>query len=163
MSKRGLSAEEKKVKMLEIFHESADFFTMKELERLGPKLKGVNYWSFPSAAGALKQAALTKAQKEVEMVETKIQESHASIDDAEKGREDTADKGGAVDIDEQAERRKLLSIREDLTTQSAALKKELEAFGAADPAKYERKKAAVQICKDAAVRWTGEEWDDLRV
>ncbi|EIW66487.1 hypothetical protein TREMEDRAFT_65349 [Tremella mesenterica DSM 1558] len=178
MSKRGLSAEEKKVKMLEIFHESADFFTMKELERLGPKLKGVitqsvkdvvqelcddglvcfdkigtgnYYWSFPSAAGALKQAALTKAQKEVEMVETKIQESHASIDDAEKGREDTA------------ERRKLLSIREDLTTQSAALKKELEAFGAADPAKYERKKAAVQICKDAAVRWTGEEWDDLRV
>lgn len=36
---RGLSAEEKRVKLLEIFHESKDFYQLKELEKLGPKLK----------------------------------------------------------------------------------------------------------------------------
>ncbi|GFZ42399.1 hypothetical protein JCM24511_00114 [Saitozyma sp. JCM 24511] len=80
MAPRGLSAAEKKVKMLEIFHETAEFFTLKELEKVAPKNKGIisqsvkdvlqelmddglvcfdkigtsNYfWSFPSAAGAI--------------------------------------------------------------------------------------------------------------
>ncbi|KAF5320660.1 hypothetical protein D9619_001800 [Psilocybe cf. subviscida] len=38
---RGLSAEEKRVKLLEIFHETRDFYQLKELEKLGPKLKGI--------------------------------------------------------------------------------------------------------------------------
>ncbi|KAL0245405.1 hypothetical protein I308_104529 [Cryptococcus tetragattii IND107] len=36
MSKRGLSIEEKKTKMLEIFHESAEFYSLKELEKIAP-------------------------------------------------------------------------------------------------------------------------------
>ncbi|KAK4391757.1 Meiotic nuclear division protein 1 [Sesamum angolense] len=38
--KRGLSLDEKREKMLQIFYESQDFFLLKELEKLGPK-KGV--------------------------------------------------------------------------------------------------------------------------
>ncbi|KAH9762749.1 Meiotic nuclear division protein 1-like [Citrus sinensis] len=38
--KRGLSLEEKRGKILEIFYESQDFYLLKELEKLGPK-KGV--------------------------------------------------------------------------------------------------------------------------
>lgn len=38
--KRGLSSEEKREKMLQIFYESQDFFLLKELEKLGPR-KGV--------------------------------------------------------------------------------------------------------------------------
>jgi len=41
MAPRGLSAEEKRVKLLEIFHETRDFYQLKELEKLGPKLKGI--------------------------------------------------------------------------------------------------------------------------
>ncbi|XP_037960768.1 meiotic nuclear division protein 1 homolog isoform X2 [Teleopsis dalmanni] len=76
MSKRkALSAEEKSVKMLEIFHESSSVFQLKELERIAPKEKhivvqsvkstleelvnngqvhsekiagSIYYWSFPS-------------------------------------------------------------------------------------------------------------------
>jgi len=40
--------------------------------------------------------------------------------------------------------------------ESVKLKDELAAYGAADPVKYERKKAAIGVCKDAAQRWTGE-------
>lgn len=172
MAPRGLSADEKKVKMLEIFHETADFYTMKELEKLGPKLKGVvsqtvkdivqelvddnlvcfdkigtgnYYWSFPSAAGAQKQAALDKAQRELEGVNAKIVETEEAIKEAQKGREDTAD------------RRKLLSTHQTLVDAGAAMRKELEAFRNADPAKYERKRKAVQVCKDAALRWTGQQ------
>lgn len=32
----------------------------------------------------------------------------------------------------------------------------MAAFGAADPVKYERKKDAVRVAKEAAQRWTGE-------
>ncbi|ORY22693.1 meiotic nuclear division protein 1 [Naematelia encephala] len=169
MSKRGLSVEEKKTKMLEIFHDTSEFYTMKELEKLGPKLKGVvqqtvkeivddlvsddlvcfdkigtsnYYWSFPSTAGATKQAALSKVQQELQSVNAKIEETSEALEKAESGREDTA------------ERRKLLVALSAVQAESTALKDELAAFGAADPIRYERKKAATQVCKDAAYRWT---------
>ncbi|CAD6579632.1 MAG: hypothetical protein TREMPRED_002532 [Tremellales sp. Tagirdzhanova-0007] len=171
MSKRGLSWEEKKTKMLEIFHQDAEFFTIKELERIAPKQKGIvqqtvkevvdelasdgliqfdkigtsNYfWSFPSAAGAVKQAAVTKSRRELEDVLSKIEETSESLEEANKGREDTA------------ERRKLLSTLADVSSTNESLRSELAAFGAADPERYERKRRAVQVAKDAAVRWTGE-------
>ena len=39
--KRGLSLEEKRGRMLELFYETKDVFQLKELEKLGPKEKGV--------------------------------------------------------------------------------------------------------------------------
>lgn len=44
---------------------------------------------------------------------------------------------------------------EEQNTISAKLKAELAAFGAADPVRYERKKDAVRVAKEAAQRWTG--------
>jgi len=38
--KRGLSLEEKRTRMLEIFYEKKDFFLLKELEKIAPKEKG---------------------------------------------------------------------------------------------------------------------------
>ncbi|KAG2033855.1 Mnd1 family-domain-containing protein [Suillus americanus] len=38
---QGLSLEEKRTKLLEIFHESKDLYQLKELEKLGPNLKGI--------------------------------------------------------------------------------------------------------------------------
>lgn len=124
----------------------SEFFTLKELEKLGPKLKGVisqsvkevvedlvsdglvcaekmsasprislkeadelsgtsncslhharpvlrlmraDFWSFPSAAGAAKTAALDKAKKEVKDVSAKMEETKKGIAAAHKGREDT--------------------------------------------------------------------------
>ena len=40
--KRGLSLEEKRQRMLDIFYEKKDFFLLKELEKIGPKEKGQN-------------------------------------------------------------------------------------------------------------------------
>lgn len=40
-SKRGLSAQDKKTKMLELLHETRDFFQLKDLEKIAPKSKGI--------------------------------------------------------------------------------------------------------------------------
>ena len=39
-NKKGLSLEEKRKKMMELFYESKDVFLLKDLEKLAPKLKG---------------------------------------------------------------------------------------------------------------------------
>jgi hypothetical protein len=64
----------------------------------------IDYWSFPSAAGAVvsfsfppnpieaddqKQDALDKAQIELESINTKLAESALALKEAQKGREDT--------------------------------------------------------------------------
>lgn len=54
------------------------------------------------------------------------------------------------------ERARLLQTLREVNETSQGLKSELAAFGAADPVKYERKKNAVRVAKEAAQRWTGE-------
>lgn len=90
MAPRGLSAEEKRVRLLEIFHETKDFFQLKELEKLGPKMKGIVsqtvkevlqslvddglvqadkigssnfFWSFPSQHGTMMQNRLNTVKQ----------------------------------------------------------------------------------------------------
>ena len=41
MVRKGLSMDEKCTKMLEIFHDTKSFFTIKELEKIAPKQKGI--------------------------------------------------------------------------------------------------------------------------
>jgi hypothetical protein len=92
--KRGLSIEDKRKGMMEIFYEKKDFFQLKELEKIAPKEKGivqgtvkdviqglvddgmvdtdkigtsVYFWAFPS------KAANTKKQKLVQL-ETRQEE-----------------------------------------------------------------------------------------
>lgn len=103
---------------------------------------------------------MTKATKELEGLNGKLAETHSAMKESGKGREDTVScmppqvtRVGLTDINK-AERRQLLAELEALNATSAELKAELEAFGAADPAKFEKKKKAVQVCKEAASRWT---------
>lgn len=54
MSKRrGLSLEEKRTKMLEIFYEKKDFFLLKEMEKIAPREKGKKYLKSYSLATAV--------------------------------------------------------------------------------------------------------------
>ena len=83
--KRGLSLEEKRKGMMEIFYEKKDFFQLKELEKIAPKEKGIvqgtvkdviqslvddgmvdtdkigtsiYFWAFPSKASNVKKQKL---------------------------------------------------------------------------------------------------------
>ncbi|GHJ85198.1 hypothetical protein NliqN6_1600 [Naganishia liquefaciens] len=164
MSKKGLSLEEKKKKMVEIFHETKEFYTLKELEKIAPiqqsvkdvlsDLQGDNliqfdkigtsnyFWSFPSAAGASRQAALVKEKSELTAVQAKVSDAEKSLREAERGREDTQ------------KRRDLLARLAAARQTHKSLTTELEAHGAADPVKFAEKKRAVESAKEASLRWT---------
>ena len=51
--KRGLSLEEKRQRLLEIFYTKKEFFLLKELEKIGPKEKGITSQSVKDVVQSL--------------------------------------------------------------------------------------------------------------
>ncbi|KAH0589467.1 hypothetical protein H2248_005214 [Termitomyces sp. 'cryptogamus'] len=169
MAPRGLSVEEKRVRLLEIFHETKDFYQLKELEKLGPKMKGIVsqsvkeilqsliddglvqgdkigssnfYWSFPSQRGVMVQARLAKAQELRESQQKQLTEVKESIRVERSARTQSESRSNS------------LARLADLRRQVVTLEKELSAYGDCDPVKIEEKKRAVFLAKEAALRWT---------
>ncbi|PAV83285.1 hypothetical protein WR25_01402 [Diploscapter pachys] len=61
--KKGLSLDEKKSKMLELFYESKEFFQMKELEKIAPEQKGVIARSVKNVVQSLVDDGLVECEK----------------------------------------------------------------------------------------------------
>ncbi|KAF5386142.1 hypothetical protein D9615_002543 [Tricholomella constricta] len=173
MAPRGLSVEEKRVRLLEIFHEtvghSKDFYQLKELEKLAPKMKGIVsqsvkevlqslvddglvqgdkigssnfFWSFPSQQGAMIQARLSSAKEIRDGHMAQLAEIRESIKNERSARSESASRTQA--LAKLADRRKQVDL----------LEKELTAYGDCDPVKVEETKRAVFLAKEAALRWT---------
>ncbi|KAF9060646.1 meiotic nuclear division protein 1 [Rhodocollybia butyracea] len=165
MAPRGLSAEEKRVKLLEIFHETKDFYQLKELEKLGPKMKGIVsqsvkevlqslvddglvqadkivFWSFPSQQGAMIQARVSNAKGTKASHQAQLLEIQQVIDKEKSIRVESEQRTAAL--------AKLQSLKKEL----AKLDDELGAYGSSDPVKLEETKRAITLGKEAAIRWT---------
>ncbi|KAI8972197.1 meiotic nuclear division protein 1 [Trametes punicea] len=169
MAPRGLSAEEKRVKLLEIFHETKDFFQLKELEKMAPKMKGIVsqsvkevlqslvddglvqtdkigssnfFWSFPSQRGAMMQNRLSAAKETQTSLLDQLNELRSAVEVEKASRHESDDRVLALD--------RLTTLKNEY----AQLEAELAAYGACDPVKIEEKKRAVVLAKEAAVRWT---------
>ncbi|KIM40145.1 hypothetical protein M413DRAFT_172253 [Hebeloma cylindrosporum] len=170
MAPRGLSAEEKRVKLLEIFHETRDFYQLKELEKLGPKLKGIVsqsvkdvlqslvddglvqgdkigssnfFWSFPSQHGVLVQTKLEAVEGIGKAHRAQIAEVKSAVEQA---------KGERIESDVRSNKLKKLS---GLKKELCILEAELTAYGDSNPAKVEELKRAAFLAKEAVFRWTG--------
>ncbi|KAI9508217.1 meiotic nuclear division protein 1, partial [Russula earlei] len=167
---RGLSADEKKVKLLEIFHETRDFFQAShELEKLGPKMKGIVsqsvkevlqslvddnlvqmdkigssnfFWSFPSQRGAIMQSRLDGAAEAQAASEKQLAELHLAI---------AAERAARPESDEREAALARLTLAKKTVNE---LQDELEAYGACDPIKVEEKRRAVILAREAALRHT---------
>ncbi|KAK7057191.1 meiotic nuclear division protein 1 [Favolaschia claudopus] len=169
MAPRGLSLEEKRVKLLEIFHESKDFYQLKELEKLGPKLKGIVsqsvkevlqslvddglvqgdkigssnfFWSFPSQRGAIMQNRLKQLEETRDGHHTQQAELRVQIE---------AESAARMENENRAAR---LTNLQQLKKTHVGLLNELAAYGACDPVKVEETRRAVTLAKEAAIRWT---------
>ncbi|GJP42109.1 hypothetical protein CLOM_g1700 [Closterium sp. NIES-68] len=166
--KRGLSLEEKREKMLEIFYESKDFFLLKELERMGPKRgvisqsvkdviqslvdddlvlrdkigTSVYFWSLPSSAGNKLRQAEAQLTAEVGELQAKKARLEQRLESAQAGRQESEDRSRA------------LADLAGLQAKNQKLKKELEEFAENDPELLEHKTKVTRIAKDAANRWT---------
>ncbi|KAJ4845588.1 Meiotic nuclear division protein 1 [Turnera subulata] len=120
--KRGLSLDEKREKILQIFYDSQDFFLLKELEKLGPK-KGVitqsvkdvvqslvdddlvskdkigtsvYFWSLPSCAGNQLRDVYRKLDSDLQSCKKKHAELVEQCAALKKGREDSDEREEAL-------------------------------------------------------------------
>ncbi|KAJ3624586.1 hypothetical protein MTP99_018199 [Tenebrio molitor] len=168
MSKKGLSFEEKKAKMLQLLHERREFFQLKELEKLAPKEKGitansvkdvvqalvddgvidtdkiggsVHFWSFPSKLMNNKKRKIEDLQNQLETSSKKLKSVNESLQ-AQAGKENMDDSDETL-----REVEKLEEIK-------ARLEAELNVKQENDPSNLDEMRRQIEPVKEAANRWT---------
>ncbi|KAB5514218.1 hypothetical protein DKX38_028124 [Salix brachista] len=166
--KRGLSLEEKREKILQIFYDSQDFFLLKELEKSGPK-KGVisqsvkdvvqslvdddlvskdkigtsvYFWSLPSCAGNQLRSVYSKLDSDLQSSKKRHAELIDQCDELKKGRE------------ESDERETALAELKTIEMKYNELKDEMGKYADNDPAAFQAMKKAIEVAHVAANRWT---------
>ncbi|XP_016357418.1 meiotic nuclear division protein 1 homolog [Sinocyclocheilus anshuiensis] len=167
--KKGLSLEEKRSRMMEIFFETKDVFQLKDMEKIAPKSKGITpmsvkevlqslvddnmvdtervgtsnyYWAFPSKALHARKRRLEELETQLEDGNQRKKALQQAADKAKVGRE----------VDE--ERQDLLKELAALKPQRDQLKAELEKYRECDPQVVEEIRKANITAKEAVSRWT---------
>ena len=167
--KKGLSFEDKRKRMLEIFYESKEFYLLKDLEKIAPKQKGivaqsvkdvvnslvddnlvdtdkigtsVYFWAFPSKALSIRQARLSNLKDKLGTAKCKNKELETKIAEATFGKEDSDDRS---------------TILEELATLEAKkidLKIKTQKYEGCDPEVLEQVKKETTVSQEAVNRWT---------
>lgn len=167
--KKGLSVEQKRQKMLEIFSETQDVFQLKDLEKLGPK-KGVisqsvkdiitslvddglvnmekigssNYfWSFPSQrSNQLKQLA-SQTQTQLKQLRARKAELEEKVKELDSQREEPANV--VAELQEE-----LLNLKKE----KAKLELSVAGFRDFDPEQMKKYETEIEDAEEAVYRWT---------
>ncbi|CAG8443713.1 9699_t:CDS:2 [Ambispora gerdemannii] len=169
MPPKGLSAAEKRRRLEELFHETKEFYQLKELEKIAPKQKGIvmqsvkdvlqsliddnlvatdrigtsNYfWSFPSSALQSRKAKIDELTHELEKLKEKKSEIQLNIEKAKGGREESDD------------REELLKKLAEAKTLKKQNTDELQRYRECDPTLLEAKEKAAKCALESANRWT---------
>lgn len=161
MSKRkGVSAEEKRTRMLQLFYEKQDFFQLKELEKIAPKEKGiiaqsvkdviqslvddglvdtdkigtsVYFWAYPSKAKHSREKRLHEIQEKLKEVAERLSIARKNLVTAKVGKEDTE------------ERTEVLRRVDELKKKKAELEAEINKYKDSDPEVLEEMKVETQV------------------
>lgn len=167
--KRGLSLDEKRQKMLEIFHERKSFFQLKEIEKIAPKEKGITpmsvkevlqslvddnlvdqerigtsnyFWSYPSKVINTKKRKLDALQQQIDNYKKKICENDRKLSEVKDGKEPSE------------KRDDLLATHVTLKDKDAELTKVYENYRECDPDVINQMKEQGRTALEAANRWT---------
>ncbi|XP_060950584.1 meiotic nuclear division protein 1 homolog [Limanda limanda] len=167
--KRGLSLEEKRTRMMEIFFETKDVFQLKDIEKIAPKSKGISpmtvkdvlqslvddnmvdcervgtsnyYWAFPSKALNARKRKLEDLQKQISDAKQRKVSLQKVVEKAKFGREDTE------------ERSSMLKELQNLREERIQLKAEVEKYRECDPEVVEQMRKSNVTAKEAVSRWT---------
>jgi len=167
--KRGLSYEEKRVKLREIFLESKSVHTLKELEKMGQKQKGIisqsvkevlqsicddamcksdkigtsNYfWCFPSDELNQRNVKFAKLEGDIEIAKKRKEQLESERSQSLAARKDTPDRVARLT--------KLAQLQQ----QNAKLKEELQQLADNNPLLVQAMRDDAEIAKQAANRWT---------
>ncbi|KAF7288646.1 Meiotic nuclear division protein 1 [Mycena chlorophos] len=189
MAPRGLSADEKRVRLvgdlfslrrvstlrqLELFHETKDFYQLKELEKarishLAPKNKGIVQQSVKEVLQGLVDDGLVQSDKigacnifwafpsqrgatlHNQLKETRETRASYLLQQTQITKEKEGATAERVDTETRQEQ---LAELARLRKTHAALLTELELYGACNPVELEKKRRFIFLAHEAASRWT---------
>ncbi|XP_076289795.1 meiotic nuclear division protein 1 homolog [Lasioglossum baleicum] len=170
MSKRkGVSLDEKRARMLQIFYEKKEFFTLKELEKIAPKEKGIITQSVKDTLQALVDDGLVRSEKigtsvyfwtfpgeNITAIEQRISEATKNIVEAEFKKQKLKELCAKEQIgkEDTEERQTVLHEIEQLKAEEDQLKNQIAKFSDADPEVTAKLKQKAQEYKEAANIWT---------
>ncbi|XP_037617165.1 meiotic nuclear division protein 1 homolog [Sebastes umbrosus] len=167
--KKGLSLEEKRTRMMEIFFESKDVFQLKDIEKIAPKSKGITpmsvkdvlqslvddnmvdcervgtsnyYWAFPSKALHARKRKLEELQSQISETKQRQVSVQKAVEKEKVGRQDTKERSSLL--------KELQALREERTQ----LQAELEKYRECDPEVVEEMRKSNVVAKEAVSRWT---------
>ncbi|XP_054707729.1 meiotic nuclear division protein 1 homolog [Uloborus diversus] len=167
--KRGVSADEKRSRMLNLFYEKKDVFQLKELERIAPKEKGivaqsvkevvqslvdeglvdsekvgtsVYFWAFPSKSVNTKKRRLTELKEKCDELKKKLKGLEQQIATAQCGRENNS------------EREKILKELAEHEKTVNEMKIKIDKYKDSDPEALELIKQDTEAYKEEANLWT---------
>ncbi|KAF6000933.1 Meiotic nuclear division protein 1 [Cyanidiococcus yangmingshanensis] len=167
--RKGLSFDEKRSRLLELFSESSDFYTLKELEKVAPKAKGIIsqsvkdvlqslvdddlvntdkcgvqtiYWCLPSEGIAKRQRRLETLQHQLQEQQGRLDELERQLEQVKQGRE------------ENAERTKTLAKLAALETEWRTCQQTLQRYLDCDPEVLAQREAETKALVERANLWT---------
>jgi len=167
--KRGLSLDEKRSRMLDIFYEKKDFFLLKELERIAPKEKGiisqsvkdvvmslvnddlvdsekigtsVYFWAFPSKATANRKRKLSDLNEKIAKSSKSYNDTMGNIDKASEGRENSDERNTCLG--------KLNALKE----RKIEIESKLQMYRDCDPEVLKEMQREIIQSNQASNRWT---------
>ncbi|KAJ8269520.1 hypothetical protein COCON_G00121270 [Conger conger] len=167
--KKGLSLEEKRSRMMEIFFETKDVFQLKDIEKIAPKTKGITpmsvkdvlqslvddnmvdcervgtsnyYWAFPSKALHARKRRLDELEKQLSEAKRRKETLQQAVEKVKVGRQDTEERASL--------QKELQSLRE----QRAQLKADMDRYRECDPEVLEEIRKSSGTAKEAVNRWT---------
>jgi hypothetical protein len=176
--KRGLSLEDKRDRVLEVFHGSADVLVLKDVERAAAargvvlqsvkevlqslvdddlvrqeRIGAANYfWSFPAEASTAARSDAARAAAEAEAREAEAARAEAALHEAKAARRRGEAGGGGAEAEEAARQAKVARIAE-LERAAAALRAELAARASSDPRHLAALRTGARCAADACSRW----------
>ncbi|XP_031354721.1 meiotic nuclear division protein 1 homolog isoform X2 [Photinus pyralis] len=169
MSRKGISTEEKKARMLQLFYERKEFFQLKDLEKIAPKEKGIivnsvkdvlqslvddgavdtdkigtsiYFWAFPSKALNSKKRKANELEDQLAEANKKLKLTVDSITELKSGCDNSRERNGYLD-----------EIME-LEIQKKVLDKDMEKYADCNPITLRRMQEQTTKLKEAANRWT---------
>lgn len=165
--KRGLSLEEKRQKLLAIFHTTKDVFVLKDIEKLGTKEGIVTqsipevlqslcdddmvhkerigasnyYWAFPGEAAAKLDASNVNMQKQSDALEQDENKLQKQLEAAQEAQPDAAELAPKV------------RVMKALEEKSAFIKTTLGQYADCDPERFRELNNGAQTCHEQANTW----------
>ncbi|TMW62822.1 hypothetical protein Poli38472_005440 [Pythium oligandrum] len=166
--KKGVSLEEKRERILKIYHESKDVYNIKEIEKLGAKagvvlqtIKDVNqalvddalvdfdkigsgnyFWSFPSKVSQQRKRKLSELEQRKQSTSEQLSKVKQEVEKQKSLRTDSDDRVA-----------KLQRLAE-LQTHVKDMKAKIQHLADNDPAILEHLERNMQVAKVGADRWT---------